>query len=177
MHLYNSFWKIKAFPSARVTTWRVLENKITTKVNLARCGVVVESILCCLCVAYGEITSYLFFYCRIAWLAWNLCYSWLGLNSVNHHASASHFLQFNLSGAPTSVNLVLRTIWIVLVSEIWRHRNRHIFKGELIDYSEIFSMTHLKVGSWVTSKIPSACFSFSDWCFDPLVCMFSIKNK
>jgi len=32
-----------------------------------------------------------------------------------------------------------------MVSEIWRHRNKHIFKGEVIDHSEIFSMTQLNV--------------------------------
>jgi len=44
--MYERFWRIKALPLAHVTTWRVLENKIVTKVNLERRGVVVESILC-----------------------------------------------------------------------------------------------------------------------------------
>ena len=50
MSLYNTFWEIKTLPPAHVTTWRVLENKIATKVNLTRRGVVVDSMYCCLCV-------------------------------------------------------------------------------------------------------------------------------
>ena len=46
---YNFFWNIKALPAVQVMAWRVLEKKIANKVNLARRGVVVESVLCCLC--------------------------------------------------------------------------------------------------------------------------------
>jgi len=47
--MYNFFWKIKALPSAHVTVWRVIENKIASKVNLERRGVGVKSNICCLC--------------------------------------------------------------------------------------------------------------------------------
>jgi len=47
-----------------------------------------------------------------------------------------------------------------MVSEIWCHRNKVIFKGGVMDHFEIFSFAQLKTWSWVTSKVPSACFSF-----------------
>jgi len=37
--LYISFWMIKALPSTHDIAWRVLENKLATKVNLERRGV------------------------------------------------------------------------------------------------------------------------------------------
>jgi len=175
--LYNFFWKTKALPSAYITAWRVLENKIATKVNLARRGVTVDSTVCFFCREIEETTSNLFFECKVALLVWNLCYDWVGMKWANHLESASHFLHFNLIDAPAAINLAFGNIWITLVNDIWHHRNKHIFKGAVIDHSEIFSLAQLKVWSWVTSKDPLACFSFSDWCLDPLVCMFSIKNK
>ena len=33
---YKFFWKIKALPSAQVTAWRVIENKVAYRVNLDR---------------------------------------------------------------------------------------------------------------------------------------------
>ena len=39
------------------------------------------------------------------------------------------------------------------------------------------SMAQLKTWLWVTSKVSSACFFFSEWCLNPLVCMYSIKHK
>jgi len=43
------FWKTKAFPSAHVTAWRVFENKLATKGNLARRGVELRNVLCIMC--------------------------------------------------------------------------------------------------------------------------------
>jgi len=50
------------------------------------------------------------------------------------------FLQFKLGRTSESVNDVWGAIWIVVVSEIWKHRNKVIFKGGVIDVSEIFAL-------------------------------------
>jgi len=105
---------------------------------------------------------------------WNLCFAWLGILSIAPLHAYSHFLQFRLCNAPESVNLGVENIWIAVVSEIWSHRNKIIFKAGVLDYSEIFSLAQLKVWSSITYKFPYACFSFSYWCFDPLVCLFSL---
>jgi len=77
--------------------------------------------------------------------------------------------------APAQVKDVWSSIWIAVVNEIWKHRNKHIFQGGVIDHSEMFTLTQLKVWSWVTSKSGSACFTYSEWCIDPMACMLSIK--
>jgi len=79
--------------------------------------------------------------------------------------------------APTFVNLILESVWIAIVSEIWKLKNKHILKGGMIDHSEIFSMAQLKTLSRVTSKVPSSCFFISNWYLDLLVCVYLIKNK
>ena len=63
-YFYNLFWNCKILPAAQVLAWRVLKNKIATKVNLDRRGVVVDNILCCLCRVQEEPTNHLFFGCR-----------------------------------------------------------------------------------------------------------------
>jgi len=131
-----------------------------------------DKTVCCFCREKEESTSHFFFECRVALLVWDLCYDWVGVKSVDHLESASHFLHFNLIGALATVNLDFGNIWIALVSEIWRHRNKHIFKGGVIDHFEIFSLAQLKVWSWVTSKVPSTCFSFSDWCLSSSLYVF-----
>lgn len=65
MSLYNKFGKIEVLPLAHITTWKVMENKIATKVNLARRGIVVDSLLYCFCRKKEETTNHLFFECRI----------------------------------------------------------------------------------------------------------------
>jgi len=160
--MYNFFLRIKALPSAHVTTWRVIENKIATKVNLERRGVQVKSNLCCLCRVLEESTSHLFFGCRVTWLAWNLCYVWLGVSSINILSPGSHIEQFKILDATTSVNLILGNVWIALVSEIWRHINIFLFNKGVVDYFEVFCLAHVKVWSWISSKVPSTSFLFFD---------------
>jgi len=143
---------------------------------LERCGVAVESKLWFLCGFLEEPTSHLFCGCRVSCLVWNLCYAWLGVSSVDPLIYVSHFMQFICLDAPMSVNLIIGNIWIAVVSKIWRHRNNLLFKARVIDYSEFFSLTQLKVWSWISLKLPLVGFSFLNWCLEPRVCMLSIKK-
>jgi len=52
--------------------------------------------------------------------------------------------------------------------------NNCLFKGEVVDHIEVFSLAQVNVWSWISSKIPSADFLFSDWCLKSLVCIQSI---
>jgi len=149
----------------------VIENKVASKVNLERHGIGIENNLCCFCRQLEKSTNHLFLGCRVAWQIWNLCYDWLGVSSANHNIPGSHFKHFKILNAPTSVILIMGNVWITLVSEIWRHMNNCLFKGDVVDHSEVFSLAQLKVWSWIVSKIPSVNFSLFDWCLESLVCM------
>ena len=72
--VYSKLWRCKVLPSALVTAWRVLENRVVSRVNLARRGVVVENSLCCLCGEEEESSCHLFSVCRFAWRVWCLCF-------------------------------------------------------------------------------------------------------
>jgi len=146
-----------------------MENKVACRVNLKRRGIGIESNLCCLCRRYEESTNHLFCECRVAWLIWNLCYKWLGVRSVDFMDPRSHFEHFKILDAPTSINLIIGNVWIALISEIWRHRNNCLFKGGVVDHTEVFSLAQINVWSWTFSKIPSTNFLFSDWCLESLV--------
>jgi len=78
-------------------------------------------------------------------------------------------MQFKIFDAPTSVNLILGNVWIALVSELWRHKNKCIFNGELVVHFEIFSLAQLNVWSWISSKVSLVGLFFSDWCLELLV--------
>ena len=63
------------------------------------------------------------------------------------------------------------------MSEILCHRNKHIFKEGVIYHFEIFFFGSIEglVFGYLQSFF--CLFSFLDWCLNPLVYMFSIKNK
>jgi len=138
--LYVGFWKVKAQSSALVTTWRVLEDKILSRGNLARRGIRMDSCICYLCGEEEETTSHLFCTCRVAWLVWFKCYERIGMTSTDPWEPKMHFLNFKSSGANKSVNQIWGCVWVVVVAELWNHRNRKILKSGTINHIEIFTM-------------------------------------
>jgi len=95
--MYEGFWRIKAQPSAHLTAWRVLEDKITTKSNLVKRGISVENNICSMCGEEKETMSRLFCTCRVAWLVWSKCYEWVGVASTVHREPKKHFAQFRMT--------------------------------------------------------------------------------
>ncbi|XP_068497922.1 uncharacterized protein [Phaseolus vulgaris] len=102
--VYSKLWRCKALPSALFTAWRVLENRIASRVNL-----------------------------------------WFGVSSVIHKDPKSNFSQFRMSQTSVSVNKVWGTIWVGIVSKIWKHRNSVIFNRGVADVSEVFASVQVKI--------------------------------
>ena len=166
----RKLWRSKAIPSAMILAWRVMENKLATRVNLSRRGVKLESLRCVLCGKEEESSSHLFFGCSFAWRVWCLCFKWLGILFVTHIEPRCNFDHFRLS-LPLETGLVVwNTIWVGVVSEIWSHRNRIIFNRGVADEKEVFAMAQVKAWSWVSTNSRLVSFSYSDWCLAPLEC-------
>ena len=172
--IFSKLWNCKAVPSALVTAWRVLQNKIATRVNLEKRGVLVESALCCLCKKEEESYRHLFLECNFAQRVWCYCFKWLGVSFVSHNDPMSNFAQFRMNMSSASINEVWNTIWAGVVGEIWIHRNSIIFNRGVADASEVCSLMQGKVWSWISTKSRDASVSFSSWCLEPLVCMHLI---
>ena len=136
-------------PSALFTTWRVIENKVATRVNLERRGVVIENPLCCLCGMVEESSSHLFSVCDFAWRVWCLCFKWVGVSFVIHKNPLANFLQFRLSQTSDSVNDVWGAIWVGVVSSNWNHRNCVSFDRGVVDALEVFALVQINVWSWI----------------------------
>jgi len=45
-----------------------------------------------------------------------------------------------MCNASESVNVIWGTIWTAAVNEIWRLRNKVIFKGGVVDVSKVFAL-------------------------------------
>ena len=169
--IFSKLRSCKAVPSALFTAWRVMQNKIATRVNLDRRGVMVESSLCCLCGKEEESYRHLFFDCSFAWRVWCFCYKWLGVSFVSHNDPMSNFAQFRMNTSSASINEMWNTIWVGVVGEIWIHRNSIIFNREVADASEVCTLMQVNVWSWISAKSNTNSISFSSWCLEPLECM------
>jgi len=59
--VFKSLWKVKAFPSVVTVAWRILMDRLPTRVCLSRRGVLMETTLCALCQTKEKSCQHLFF--------------------------------------------------------------------------------------------------------------------
>lgn len=50
-------------------------------------------------------------------------------------------------------------------------KNNVIFKSARINHLEIYTMTQLKVWSWIILIKHLTYFTYFDWCIDPMACL------
>lgn len=53
----------------------------------------------------------------------------------------------------------------------WTYRNIIIFRSSVKDYEQVFNVVQVKAWIEITSKVPKASFSYSNWCLYPRLCL------
>jgi len=102
----DQLWRSKALPNVLTTAWRVLLDRLPTRVNLMRRGVVVSTNICVLYQETEESTQHLFIECAFAQRVWCFCFRWIGILFVEHKALDFHFEHFHLSFLTVKQNQV-----------------------------------------------------------------------
>jgi len=141
---FKLLWSLSAAPSAILGVWRILLDRLSTRLNLARRGVQLVNPLCLLCQDGVESTDHLFNTCIVVQQVWDQCDRWIGKVGVRHQATHVNFQSFCLLGQKQSVNRAWKGLWIAIISEVWSHKNKVVFKGGVVDANKIFSLAQLK---------------------------------
>jgi len=137
-------------------------------------GVQLQHSLCELCLAYEENAEHLFFSCSVTQKVWTLRDRWKGLSSMHHNKARDNFQDFHLVNLNSRQNIVWQGMWLAIIGEIWKHRNRVVFKQRKVDSIEIFGLAQVTTWVWMKHKIQSVQFSYSDWYLSPYVCLKSL---
>jgi len=141
---FKLLWSLSAAPSAIVSAWRILLDRLPTRLNLGRRGVQLANPLCPLCQDDVESNNHLFNTCFVVQQVWDLCDRWIGKVGVRHQATLVNFQSLCLLGEKQSANRVWKGMCVAIVLEVWSHRNKVVFKGGVVDDVEIFSLAQLK---------------------------------
>jgi len=125
--VFAYLWNLKVMPFAQFYVWRALTDRIETKQNLHKRGVMVGDTLCVFCGKEEESTSHIFVSCKVSIKFWNMCFSWLGINLVSHNELINHFEQFSCICFNKEGNKLWKSLWVSVIWFIWKHRNKVIF--------------------------------------------------
>lgn len=93
--VFIKLWHVLAPSNAKVFVWRVHWDRIQTKSNLIKRGIVLsgDDAKCPLCLNFEELVEHLFLTCQCSFSLWYSCYNWLGIETVLPNDSRCHFLQ------------------------------------------------------------------------------------
>jgi hypothetical protein len=172
LKIFSSIWESPAPSKVVVFSWQLLHDRLPTKVNLARRGVLGREVevKCVWCNHDPEATNHLFLHCKVAHRVWIEIFKWLGVMIV---MPPNMMILFDiLSNSVNSKNLRrgVRLVWHTTVWALWLARNDVIFNGKVKEPLEI--VEEIKVTSWRWS---SDCLNivpclFYEWVWDPGAC-------
>ncbi|GJS09391.1 RNA-directed DNA polymerase, eukaryota [Tanacetum coccineum] len=143
---------VKFIPiKVNVFSWRARRDRLPTRVNLSRRGVLLDSHLCPLCNAAMEDVQHVFFRCDVARVVLRKICRWWDLDWQEICSFSdwdAWFLSFRLSSRLKSI---LEGVFYVAWWRIWRLRNQLVFDASPPNRSTIFDDI-----CW--SLDPSGCF-------------------
>jgi hypothetical protein len=154
--------------------WRLLRNRLPTKDNLVRRGIL--SLTDGNCVAAGcnvlETASHLFMHCNVSDSLWSNVRCWLGIDLVYPAELRHHFIQFTrMSGLPRTTHLFFTVIWFATIWVLWKERNNCVFQNTSASSSILLERVKQHSFLWLKSKQTALLYSFYDWWKHPLYCM------
>jgi len=173
--VFSTLWQAKAPPKALITAWRVLHDRILTRVNLFRRGVSVISSLCPLCNLSEESSQHLFLDCALAQQVWSRCYCWIGVLGVQNKDIRNHMLNFYLIHLSSKQNQVWIGLWATIIKCIWEQRNLIVFKDGVPDADEILQNAQVQSWLWIKHKATDFSYGLSDWILNLNQCLLVIR--
>ncbi|KAK2405812.1 hypothetical protein QL285_041620 [Trifolium repens] len=172
MKIFSKIWESSAPSKLVVFSWQLFHNRLPTKDNLLRRGVLDQDVSgnCVWCDSSPESAKHLFAHCWFVHRVWYEIFNWLGVLMVMPHNLMTLFDCFCASVYKKKSKRGFLLVWHTVVWSIWRARNNAIFNGIVIEPMEL--VEEIKVLSWRWSmdclKI-SPCL-FYEWTWDPGAC-------
>ena len=138
-----------------VFVWRLLRNRLSTKDNLRRRGVLHTG--SCQCVSSCdsmETVNHLCLHCSLFGTVRNCILYWIGLSTAVPLNVSDHFTQFCFDGGKSQVqHTILIVIWFANVWEIWKERNNKIFNDKECSIMQIVDKMKSLSYSWLKEKL------------------------
>ncbi|GKB30224.1 RNA-directed DNA polymerase, eukaryota, reverse transcriptase zinc-binding domain protein [Tanacetum coccineum] len=150
-----------------INTWRVLNGRMATRVNLDRRGIDLNSLRCPICDDDIETEEHLFVHCELARDTWKDVLRWSHIPNTSFQ-----YLQDVISLADHSPlqskssrffdAVVQTTIW-----SLWRFRNNTIFSTKRPSRVLLFNDIKTLSYHWITSICRNSSFNWIEWFDNP----------
>ncbi|GJY48454.1 RNA-directed DNA polymerase, eukaryota, reverse transcriptase zinc-binding domain protein [Tanacetum coccineum] len=151
-----------------VFIWRLMLNKLPTRVNLDRRDIDVGSILCPICLEDIETVNHIFFSCNMAKDLWSMFAIWWDID-IPVCANVSEWFEWlDDLAVSNKVRSYIDGVGDSLMWHIWKFRNESIFSSSLPKKALIWDSIISHSFLWISSRNPKCNFCCGYWLQNPL---------
>ncbi|GJX66973.1 RNA-directed DNA polymerase, eukaryota, reverse transcriptase zinc-binding domain protein [Tanacetum coccineum] len=157
-----------------VFIWRLILNKLPTRVNLDRKDIDVGSILCPICMEDVETANHIFFSCNMAKDLWSMFAKWWDIDIPVCANSTDWFEWLDDLNVSNKVRSFIEGVGDSLLWHIWKFRNELIFSStppkKALLWDSIVSLSFL----WISSRNLNCNLNWGHWLQYPLIHIASL---
>jgi hypothetical protein len=171
--VFKVIWKCPAPSKVSALLWKLLHDRMPTKVNLFRRRItqVQGDQVCSFCGNCAETSIHLLLYCDFALGVWRGIHDWLGLSLQFPHSFQSLFNSVAAVSCRKQIKQGLVMVWGAVIWAVWFHRNQIVFENGRTDTAVVID--NIKTFSWkwwMGRPNGSPCLLY-EWMSEPLICM------
>jgi hypothetical protein len=173
LRVLNNIWKSPAPSKVIAFSWKLLRNRIPTRLNLVHRGIDVNggSVNCVHCLGVEESELHLFLFCDFALGVWKAIFRWLGIVIVIPPNLFILFDCFLAAAGSKKVRKGFALIWHATVWSLWDSRNNIIFSNGAVIPEKVVDDIKLLSWRWGLSRHKIPICLYYEWCWDPGLCL------
>jgi hypothetical protein len=156
-----------------IVAWRLLKDRLPTKLNLQRRGIVqVADNLCISGCGNAESAVHLFLHCQVFGSLWNRIRSWIGVSGVDTNNIREHFHQFtHYLGLSKARRSFLQLLWLLCIWLVWNERNNRLFNNSEKSIEHLLDKVKFHSLWWLKANKTTFVYGSQNWWSNPLLCL------
>ncbi|KAJ0491418.1 putative reverse transcriptase zinc-binding domain-containing protein [Helianthus annuus] len=161
-------WKGWVPLKCKLMVWRALLNRLPSRVELIRRGVVLPNDSCIFCNSDQETTLHMFTGCLFAAEVWSRIEFWCKLSPIFAFDVVDLLKTVNIQAKTKQSKYILRGIIFTTMWTLWIERNERIFKGKRRRAIEVVESIKVTSYFWIRNRSRLKGLDWLVWCKYPL---------
>nr|XP_043631525.1 uncharacterized protein LOC122602975 [Erigeron canadensis] len=151
-----------------VLVWRILINRIPTRINLVNKGVDIPSSLCPLCGNSIETCNHIFGQCAVASRLWSLVTKWLQIAPIPLQGPTHIIIYIDDMHVSKDKKDIIEAIIYCVWWSIWKYRNEEVFNNGMNRKEFLFDLIFTQSYMWYSCRCKKKRISWVEWLNCPL---------
>ena len=169
----NLAWHKQVPQKVSIVAWRLLQDRLPTKINLHRRGITqVTDTSCVSGCGKEETTSHLFLHCHVFGAIWQHIRSWIGVSGADTDNVTDHIQQFiHYSGYTKARRSFLPLLWLLCVWLVWNERNSRLFNNTETSIDQLLDKAKYHSLWWLKANNTTFVHGTQTWWSNPFYCL------